>query len=527
MPTLTGDDRLPRYQRLADDLRREIASGRWRPGDRAPSENELAERYAMAPGTVRQAIAQLVEDGMLLRERGRGTFVRRPSFDQSLSRFFRLRDADGRRVAPESRILSRDRRRAPDDIANRLDLGGEADAIMATRLRLLNETPVLYEEIWLDAGAFSAFLEMPLDEVGPLLYPIYDRVCGRLVARAEETLTAESAPEAIAKNLEIEAGAPVVVIERLAKSYDDAPPRMAAQLRPRRRLPLPRRHPLKRQDREKPMRSFTQLAIAAIAAVGFASGGAQAEPREVRIASHVSEFSPLHAQSEMFADEIEKRLPGQFTFALFPGGQLGKEKDLMTNVQAGAIEMINVASGVMKLDKKLGVFDLPWLFTDRAHVQRAMAAGLEDAIRSRIEEVGGMKVIGVYENGFRHVINSERAVASPDDLDGLKIRISGGKFRQGVFQQMGATPQKVSWGETFTALQSGVVDGAEAATYGFYEQKHFEVAGHLSLTSHVYTPSFLLASTSFFQSLSPEQQAVFVEVGRGDHRGGLREVGRA
>ena len=245
----------------------------------------------------------------------------------------------------------------------------------------------------------------------------------------------------------------------------------------------------------------------------LATSTAFAEPIEVRIASHVSAFSPLHAQSEMFAAEVEKRLPGQFEFKLFPGGQLGKEKDLMTNVQAGSIEMINVASGVMKLDKKLGVFDLPWLFTDRDHVKRAMKAGLEDAIRARIEEVGDMKVIGVYENGFRHVINTQRPIKEPFDLEGLKIRISGGKFRQSVFQQMGATPQKVSWGETFTALQSGVVDGAEAATYGFYEQKHFEVAKYLSLTSHVYTPSFLLASNDFFNSLTDEQKKVFTEVG--------------
>lgn len=245
-----------------------------------------------------------------------------------------------------------------------------------------------------------------------------------------------------------------------------------------------------------------------------ASVGAVAAPVEVRIASHVSEFSPLHAQSKLFAEEVEKRLPGQFEFKLFPGGQLGKENALLANVQAGSLEMINIASGVMKLDKKLGVFDLPWLFENRAHVQKAMKNGLEDEIRSRIETVGNVNVVGVYENGFRHVINTKRPVVEPFDLDGLKVRISGGKFRQGVFQQLGASPQKVAWGETFTALQSGVVDGAEAATYGFYEQKHYEVADYLSLTSHVYTPSFLLASQTFMNKLTPEQQQVFKEVGR-------------
>lgn len=257
--------------------------------------------------------------------------------------------------------------------------------------------------------------------------------------------------------------------------------------------------------------------ISAAAAMGAvivsASTMAFADPVKVRIASHVSALSPLHQQSEMFAAEIGKRLPGQFEFSIFPGGQLGKEKALITNVKAGSIEMINVASGVMKLDKKLGLFDLPWLFDDRAHVQRAMAGGLEDAVRARIEEVAGVKVIGVYENGFRHVVNGKRSVSEPKDLNGLKIRISGGKFRQGVFQQMGATPQKVAWKETFTALQTGVVDGAEAAAYGFYEQKHYEVVKHLSLTKHVYTPSFLLASKSFWDSLNDEQKKAFSEAG--------------
>lgn len=241
---------------------------------------------------------------------------------------------------------------------------------------------------------------------------------------------------------------------------------------------------------------------------------AWAEPREVRIASHVSALSPLHQQSQMFADEVERRLPGQFVFKLFPGGQLGKEKALVTNVRAGSLEMINVASGVLKLDKKFGVFDLPWLFDNREHVRCAMQGGLEEAVRKHIEETADVKVIGIYENGFRHVVNTKRAIRTPNDMRGLKIRVSGGKFRQGVFRQVGASPQSVSWKETFTALETGVVDGAEAAVYGFYEQKHHEAAPYLSLTRHVYTPSFLIMSDKFWDELNDEQQRVFEESGR-------------
>jgi tripartite ATP-independent transporter DctP family solute receptor len=246
-----------------------------------------------------------------------------------------------------------------------------------------------------------------------------------------------------------------------------------------------------------------------------ASSTTWAAPKEVRIASHVSELSPLHAQSVLFAKTVEERLPGHFTFEIFPNGQLGKENALLDNLQLGTLEMVNVASGVMKLDGKLGLFDLPWLFDDRAHVQRAMAAGLEDAVRGQIETVAPIKVVGVYENGFRHVINSKKPIVEPADIEGLKVRISGGKFRQDVFASMGAIPTKVSWGETFTAMQVGVVDGAEAAIYGFYEQKMHEVQDYLSLTGHVYTPSFLLASDSFWTGLTDEERTVLAEVGRG------------
>ena len=141
-----------------------------------------------------------------------------------------------------------------------------------------------------------------------------------------------------------------------------------------------------------------------------------------------------------------------------------------------------------------------------------MMGKLGAEVAARIEKQG-VVVVGMYENGFRHVNNKARAIRTPADIKGLKIRISGGKFRQGVFASMGAIPTKVAWKEAFTAMQTGVVDGAEAAAYGFYEQKHYEVQKFLCLTGHVYTPSFLLASKSFWNSLDAEQQKVFKEVG--------------
>ena len=131
---------------------------------------------------------------------------------------------------------------------------------------------------------------------------------------------------------------------------------------------------------------FGKKWVATIATVAMASSIVSA--KEVRIASHVSEFSPLVAQANKFAKQVDMELPGRFNFKVFPSGQLGKEKALISNVKSGSLEMVSVASGVLKLDKKLGIFDLPWLFKDRNHVKRAMRAGLEDDIRAILEKKG-------------------------------------------------------------------------------------------------------------------------------------------
>ena len=237
-------------------------------------------------------------------------------------------------------------------------------------------------------------------------------------------------------------------------------------------------------------------------------------PREIKIGYITGIKSPLHQQALLFKEEIEKRLSGQIKVLVFPSAQLGKENAQLDALRLGSQDMGIYASGIPKVDKKFGIFDLPWLFADRAHVIRAMNGPLYKECVERLKKSTGLHLLGVYENGFRHVINKVRAVHQPDDLKGLKIRITGGKFRQGVFASLGANPAPVAWSETFTALQTGVVDGAEAATYGFYSAKLYELAKFLSLTRHVYTPTFLVASDRFIKSLTPEQKKAFLEAGR-------------
>jgi len=223
MHPLSGDARLPRYQQLRDHLLEQIANNRWRPGEAIPTEAALATEFDMSVGTVRKAVDVLGAEGVLERQQGRGTFVRRPQFQSSLFRFFRFEAANGQRAVPESRILAIEPMTAPSAVAEALGLAVHSEVIRIVRTRLLGAQPVLAEEIWLPRQTFQPLLEVDLNSEGPLLYPLYDALCGQGGAYAEETLTAEAVDAAHGRLLQLPAGSPVVVIERLARDYAGKP----------------------------------------------------------------------------------------------------------------------------------------------------------------------------------------------------------------------------------------------------------------------------------------------------------------
>jgi GntR family transcriptional regulator len=221
--TTSPDRRLPRYQLLRDDLAGRINRRELRPGDLIPSEAELSERYGVAVGTVRKAIDQLVADGVLERQQGRGTFVRRARFNSSLFRFFRFQSESGERRVPQSRILGRKCAAASSAVASALRIPVGEPVISLSRLRLIDGVPLLAEEIWLQTSRFEPVLRIDTADFGDLLYPLYEERCGQVVVAADETLTVEPASSMQARLLGLDAGAPMVVIERLAFDLERQP----------------------------------------------------------------------------------------------------------------------------------------------------------------------------------------------------------------------------------------------------------------------------------------------------------------
>ncbi|GEN23371.1 GntR family transcriptional regulator [Halomonas cupida] len=220
---LRADERLPLYQRLREEIQARISSGEWKPDTPIPTEAELTQEYGVAVGTVRKAVDTLVSDGLLQRNQGRGTFVRRPDFESSFLRFFRQTNAAGERIIPEGQVLERRTIVPPEYVSIALGLSAQAEAVYLKRIRRIEGVPMLCEDIWLPYARFHALADIPLQAFGNLLYPFYEQECGQMIAAARESLRVSCADQQTASALEIPQGSPVVIIDRVAQGYDHSP----------------------------------------------------------------------------------------------------------------------------------------------------------------------------------------------------------------------------------------------------------------------------------------------------------------
>lgn len=215
----TADQPAPgqsRYGWLAATLRARIMQGEWVPGTALPAEAVLAKEHGVALGTLRQALALLVAQGLLERVHGRGTFVRAGLDGASMLRFFRFSQGDDRMAAPQSTILRRTVQLASADVADALGLPVGARVIQLQRLRSLSAKPCLLEQLVLPLPAFEALAQSDTAAWDDLLYPMYQRVCGVTIHRAEDNLSFGLLDAAQAALLQLEVGHPCVQVQRRA-----------------------------------------------------------------------------------------------------------------------------------------------------------------------------------------------------------------------------------------------------------------------------------------------------------------------
>src|SRR5213075_2233056 len=160
-----------------------------------------------------------------------------------------------------------------------------------------------------------------------------------------------------------------------------------------------------------------------------------------------------------------------------------------------------------------GVFEMPYLVKDRAHMGRIERELFWTQLAPEAEKKG-LKILAVWENGYRHVTNSKRPINVPADLQGIKLRVPEGKWRVKMFQAYGANPSPMKFSEVFTALQTGVMDGQENPFTQIYSAKLQEVQKFLSLSGHVYTPSYLIVGSRKWATLPADVRKVMEDTAK-------------
>jgi GntR family transcriptional regulator len=205
-----------RYGAVAAALRQRVVGGEWPPGTALPAEGRLAAEHGVALGTVRRALELLVEQGLIERRHGRGTFVRGGLSGAGMLRFFRFGAGDGE--VPASQILARQPVVASAEVARRLGIARGDSILRLLRLRSLSGQPRLLEDIWLPLPLFKGLVDVPLAQWGDLLYPLFVERCGVSVARATDEIGFAPLTAPQARALELSAGHPGVTVTRQA--YD-------------------------------------------------------------------------------------------------------------------------------------------------------------------------------------------------------------------------------------------------------------------------------------------------------------------
>ncbi|MDE2803600.1 MAG: TRAP transporter substrate-binding protein [Gemmatimonadota bacterium] len=262
-------------------------------------------------------------------------------------------------------------------------------------------------------------------------------------------------------------------------------------------------------------RAWQVLAVLlTVGAVGCTEGAPEQEVLELSF-GHVGAPGSLFALSaEEFAARVNARLEGEARVVVYGSSQLGGDEVLLNKLKLGTVDFALPSSIMSSRIPEFGIFEMPYLVRNRQHMARIEEEVVWPVLAPLAEE-HGYRILGVWENGYRHVTNNTRPVRAPDDLAGLKLRTPRGTWRVKLFQNFGANPVPMALSEVLIALRTGVVDGQENPLAQIHASKLNEVQQYLSLTEHVYTPAYVTVSPDHWEDVPEHVRMVVEEEARG------------
>ncbi len=229
---------------------------------------------------------------------------------------------------------------------------------------------------------------------------------------------------------------------------------------------------------------------------------------------HVGEPGSLFELSaNEFAKRVNAKMAGKVKVSAFGSSQLGKDEDLVKKLKLGTVDFALPSTVMSSVTPEFGLFEMPYLVKNRDHMKKIekeiVWTWLEPAAEAK-----GYRILAVWENGFRHITNNKKPIVTPADLAGVKLRVPGGQWRVKMFKGYGANPSPMAFSEVFTALKTGVMDAQENPLIQIYSAKFQEVQKYLSMTSHVYTPAYVLVGKDKWDRMPKDQRDTIAAIAK-------------
>lgn len=232
----------------------------------------------------------------------------------------------------------------------------------------------------------------------------------------------------------------------------------------------------------------------------------------LRMAQTSSETGAIGQSMNEFADEIYDRTDGRYKIEVYHNGQLGAEIDTIEGCQMGTIDIAVVNQSTLgNFISNFQALDIPYLITSTDQADRVFLGEIGDSF---LERLSGVQLVGlgIWESGFRNLTNGKKDINSVDDIKGLKIRTMENQIHIAFWKALGADATPMAWGEAYTALQQGALDGQENPSKVILTNNVAQVNSHLAITEHAYSTVFLIMSPTTWASLGEEDQKIFKEV---------------
>lgn len=252
--------------------------------------------------------------------------------------------------------------------------------------------------------------------------------------------------------------------------------------------------------------TILRLAVLWLAATFLVSCQTKQSVTTLKLAHGLDTKHPVHLALNYMGERLHDISGGTMSVDIYPSGQLGSERELIELLQIGSLAMTKVSSSPLEgFVPAMKIFGLPYVFRDDAHFWAVLEGDIGQELLQAGQSVR-LRGLAYYDAGSRNFYTVDRPVNTPDDLAGMKIRVQLSPTAMAMVKALGGAPTPISWGELYTALQQGVVDGAENNPPSFVSSKHFEVAKYFTLDEHTRVPDIILMSEYVWQRLDARQQ---------------------